>query len=197
MISAESIVKLHKDRTESWHSDSVAVTSKDFMELVETNHSFNFQLWHEEDKARREDCGFEYVYHAKRNIDGFNQRRNNMIETMDEWIFHHYSPAQNDCPVNSETPGMMIDRLSILALKAYHMQEQVDREDASAEHSATCQKKVAVIVQQRDQLKTCLAELLDDIQAKTRTFRVYHQFKMYNDPSLNPQLYRKETHEPT
>ena len=89
LIQAQAVVETQRAKTEQWHREECSVESDGFVELVEKNHSYNFKLWHEEDKARREDMGFEYIYHAKRNIDGYNQQRNNLIETMDEWIFHH------------------------------------------------------------------------------------------------------------
>lgn len=159
-------------------------------QLIEENHAFNYQLWNAEDKARRDDMGAEFVYKAKREIDGFNQQRNNRMEAIDEWFFHTLQPAApQTCPVHSETPGMIIDRLSILSLKSFHMSIQANRQDASEEHRKQCAHKLAVIRQQLEQLASCLEHLLEEVQAKTRTFRVYHQFKMYNDPSLNPQLY--------
>ncbi len=190
MINVKEIVALHSQQTERWHDQAGQVTAQGFYALAEENHLHNFNLWHEEDKARRDDCGFEYVYQAKRNIDQHNQKRNNMMEAMDTWVWQHYQPSET-APCHSETPGMIIDRLSILALKEYHMREQAERRDAEAAHIEKCQQKLTVIVAQRDQLQQCLQELLDEIQAKKRTFRVYHQFKMYNDPSLNPQLYKK------
>ena len=96
------------------------------------------------------------------------------------------------CKVNSETPGMMIDRLSILALKIYHMALQVNRSDVDETHRQTCTRKLKTLEEQRQQLTICLDNLLHDIQDKVRTFRVYHQFKMYNDPTLNPELYLKD-----
>lgn len=161
------------------------------MRLLEENHLRNFSLWHEEDVARRDDLGFEAVYKAKRNIDRFNQERNNFAEQMDQAIATELRPRESGCPRNSETPGMMIDRLSILALKEYHMHEETVRADASAEHRAKCGEKLARIRRQRDDLAACLGELLTEVAAGRRTFSVYFQFKMYNDPALNPQLYRQ------
>ena len=173
-----------------WKSTGIEYQHKQFLRLVEENHAFNFQLWHAEDKARRDDMGFEYVYKAKREIDHFNQQRNNRMEAIDEWLFTLLQPAMpTQCPVNSESPGMIIDRLSILSLKSYHMALQTDRQNASEEHRHSCSLKLATIHQQLDQLTVCLRQLLDEVQQKTRTFRVYHQFKMYNDPTLNPELY--------
>ncbi len=160
------------------------------MRLVQENHLRNFQLWHEEDVARRDDLGFERVYRAKRHIDRFNQERNNFIEEMDKAIVATLQPPTSGCPKNSETPGMMIDRLSILALKEFHMHEETVRPDAPLQHREKCGEKLARIRVQRTDLTHCVAELLADVAARRRTFSVYFQFKMYNDPSLNPQLYR-------
>jgi hypothetical protein len=183
------IADLHSALTARWHEETPAATGDGFLRLVQENHLRNFQLWHEEDIARRDDLGSERVHQAKRAIDRFNQERNNFIEEMDKALVAALQPAESGCPKNSETPGMMIDRLSILALKEYHMCEETERDDASAEHRAKCAEKLARIRLQRADLTQCLAELLDAIVARTRTFAVYYQFKMYNDPALNPQLY--------
>ena len=129
---------------------------------------------------------------AKRNIDRFNQERNNYIEEMDQAVIAAFQPPESGCPRNSETPGMMIDRMSILALKEYHMHEETLRASATAEHRGKCAEKLARIRRQLSDLTGCLDELLADVRARRRTFSVYRQFKMYNDPSLNPQLYRTQ-----
>jgi hypothetical protein len=184
------ITDLHKQSIVLWKAQGVKYQYQAFLRLVEENHAFNFKLWHAEDKARREDMGFEFVYHAKREIDTCNQQRNNRMEAMDEWLFMSLKPASpTNCPVNSESPGMIIDRLSILSLKSYHMEIQANRKEASDEHRANCAIKLEVIYQQLNQLSLCLKQLFDDVKTETRTFRVYHQFKMYNDPNLNPELY--------
>ena len=185
-----AITTLHKERIIYWKSNGLVYEYQGFLQLVEQNHAFNYQLWHAEDKARREDMGFEWVYKAKREIDHFNQQRNNRMEAMDEFLFHALKPeSPGQCPVNSESPGMIIDRLSILSLKAYHMALQTTREEVDEPHRAACRAKLEVIHQQREQLSLCLGALINDVLAKTRTFRVYHQFKMYNDPTVNPELY--------
>ena len=188
---ASDTATLQTDLTARWHHVTPAAAGEGFALLVQQNHLRNFQLWHEEDIARRDDLGFEAVYRAKRNIDRFNQERNNFIEEMDKAIVAALQPPTSGCPRNSETPGMMIDRLSILALKEYHMHEETVRTDASAEHREKCGEKLARIRVQRADLVNCLAELLADVIARRRTFSVYFQFKMYNDPALNPQLYRR------
>ncbi|MFT4176361.1 MAG: DUF4254 domain-containing protein [Luteolibacter sp.] len=184
-----AIANLQTELTALWHEQTPASAGEGFFRLVQENHLRNFQLWHEEDIARRDDIGFERIYHAKRAIDRYNQERNNFIEEMDKALVAELHPAESGCPRNSETPGMIIDRLSIMALKEFHMREETEREDASDEHKANCAAKLARLLHQRGDLIECLDELLEAVKAKTRTFAVYYQFKMYNDPTLNPQLY--------
>lgn len=187
-----TIATLQQQSILIWKNEGIHLSQTGFFALVEENHAFNYQLWHAEDRARRDDMGHELVYHAKREIDYCNQQRNNRMESMDEWLFGQLLPASHtDCPVHSETPGMMIDRLSIMSLKAYHMAQQATRENVDAKHRQTCLLKVNVIAEQQKQLLNCLEHLLQEIVNKTRTFRVYHQFKMYNDPTLNPELYQQ------
>jgi len=187
------ITALQRECIVRWKADEVALQEKGFYQLVEENHAFNYQLWHAEDRARRDDMGFEFVYLAKREIDHCNQQRNNRMEAMDEWLFKTLQPASPDqCSVNSESPGMIIDRLSILSLKSYHMALQLERTDVNEEHLKACALKLETIHQQLKQLAQCLGEFLLELQNKTRTFRVYHQFKMYNDPTLNPELYAQK-----
>lgn len=192
-FDATEIATRQTTLTGRWHQVAPAAEGEGFSRLVEENHLRNFSLWHEEDVARRDDLGSEAVHRAKRNIDRFNQERNNFAEEMDKALVAALKPRESGCPRNSETPGMIIDRLSILALKEYHMHEEAVRTDASAEHRAKCGEKLARIRRQRDDLTACLAELLADVAAGRRTFSVYFQFKMYNDPALNPQLYRQHS----
>jgi hypothetical protein len=188
-FDAQEIADLQAALTASWHDTAPAANGEGFTRLIQENHQRNFELWHEEDIARRDDLGSERVHQAKRAIDRFNQERNNFIEEMDKALVAVLKPAESGCPKNSETPGMIIDRLSILALKEYHMREEVERDDASEEHRAKCSEKLARIRLQRGDLTRSLAELVEAVIAGTRTFAVYYQFKMYNDPALNPQLY--------
>ena len=189
---AAAICALQSAKTVEWHDKPFAPSQDGFLGLVESNHHCNFELWHEEDKARRDDMGFEYVYRAKRAIDAWNQRRNNFIESMDRWLVEHVQPPLQGVPMSSETPGMMIDRLSILALKEFHMAEESVRESAPAAQREQCAAKLAVIRRQRGDLATALQALIDDCRAGRRGFSVYYQMKMYNDAALNPQLYGRE-----
>lgn len=194
LIQALAITKLHQNCIIRWKAGDISHLYQDFYRQVEENHAFNYQLWHAEDRARRDDMGYEFVYHAKREIDQCNQARNNRMEAMDAWLFNRLQPATHtQCPVNSESPGMIIDRLSILALKFYHMELQTRRQDVAEAHRTNCQNKLTIIHQQLEQLALCFDNLIDEVVAQKRTFRVYHQFKMYNDPTLNPQLYGQES----
>ena len=178
----------HRTLTADWHRTPPAVSRNGFPGLVEANHRHNFELWHEEDIARRDDLGAERVTQAKRAIDRSNQARNDVIEQIDRHLAEELAPPSDGVPFNSETPGMIIDRLSILALKHYHMDEEAERGDASEDHRSTCRNKLAIIERQTGDLALALDQLLQGVAAGTRSFRVYHQFKMYNDPTLNPEL---------
>lgn len=188
-----NIVPLQQQCIIQWKEQGIELTQTHFLQLVEENHSFNFKLWNAEDQARREDLGSEGVYHAKRAIDQYNQQRNNRMEAMDQWLFAKLKPSTDlDCPVHSETPGMMIDRLSILSLKHYHMNLQTLRKDTNDTHRQTCQNKCLIIAQQQEQLLACLQQFIQEIIANTRTFRLYYQVKMYNDPAMHPHLHQKK-----
>jgi hypothetical protein len=185
-----NVHKRQCELTAAWHvRPPVEVVADGFGGLFEANHLRNFLLWHEEDRARRDDQGPEFVYTAKRAIDRYNQERNNFIEKMDRWLVEALQPLRDGVSFNSETPGMIIDRLSILSLKEYHMEEESHRAGAPLEQREACQRKLAVIRNQQADLQQAAAELLADVVARRRSFKVYFQFKMYNDPALNPQLY--------
>lgn len=189
-ILLEEIQNLHQNAILRWHDGPVQIQNDGLLQLVEENHAFNFQLWQAEDRARREDKGHSFVYQAKRAIDHFNQQRNNRMEAVDEFLANTITlSVKESCPVHSETPGMIIDRLSILSLKSYYMTAQTTRDSADAAHRQLCTQKLLILQAQHRQLSQCLRQLLQDLVLQTRTFRRYHQLKMYNDPSLNPELY--------
>jgi hypothetical protein len=159
---------------------------------VETNHRYNSLLWAEEDLARRRDVGDAAIAANKRAIDGFNQKRNDAVEKIDEALLTRLAaitPAP-DARLSSETAGSMMDRMSIMSLKIKAMREQTLRTDASAEHIETCKGKLAKLIEQRGDLANCLDRLLAEAAAGTMYYKIYRQFKMYNDPALNPQLYK-------
>ena len=158
---------------------------------IELNHRYNNLLWDEEDLARRRDVADAEIAANKRAIDGYNQKRNDAIERIDEVLLSALQSAQRQPggPLNSETAGSMVDRLSILALKIFHMGLQAARDDAGSEHVARCTEKLARLREQRADLAGCLNDLLAACHAGTRHYKVYRQFKMYNDATLNPWLY--------
>ena len=158
---------------------------------IEANHRCNTLLWDEEDLARRRDVPDAAIAANKRAIDGYNQRRNDATERVDEMLLARLSAValRPDAWHNSETAGAMIDRLSILALKSFHMDLQTRRTDASAEHIAACRDKLARLAAQREDLARCYDMLLASAAEGRAFWRIYRQFKMYNDPDLNPYLY--------
>jgi hypothetical protein len=157
---------------------------------IDLNHRYNCLLWREEDKARRLDVAASEIAASKRLIDGFNQKRNDAVESIDEAILTALSQVRPgpDARLSSETAGAMIDRLSILSLKIHHMRAQTMREDAGAEHVEACDAKLLRLVVQRHDLCNCFDELMSEARLGRAFFKVYRQFKMYNDPALNPWL---------
>ena len=147
--------------------------------------------WHLEDIIRDPAIDPVKALEIKRWIDRSNQERTDMVAYIDSWYLDKYKDVRTapDAKVNTETPAWAIDRLSILALKIYHMQIEASRNDASAEHLGKCQEKLSVLLQQRKDLTQGITELLEDIASGAKYMKVYKQMKMYNDPSLNPVLY--------
>jgi hypothetical protein len=193
MIDVKQVIDLHRSTVVLWHSQPIANAFDGFLSLVCQQHSFNFLLWHEEDIARSPDVSDAKIAAVKRAIDGYNQRRNDGIEKLDDWIIEQLHGqsivALPEARLNTETPGSAIDRLSILALRLYHMDEQASRADASVEHRAKARSRVEILVRQHHDLAQALGELLADIFAGRKRLELYRQFKMYNDPALNPYLY--------
>ena len=149
--------------------------------------------WHFEDIIRDPHIDPLDALSLKRRIDRSNQDRTDTVEQIDSWFRQHYSDVQPlpEARLNTESPAWAIDRLSILALKIYHMREQAERTDATAEHRQKCADRLAVLEQQQRDLSEAIGQLLDDIAAGRIYMKVYRQMKMYNDPSTNPVLYKK------
>ena len=149
--------------------------------------------WHYEDIIRDPHIDPVEALALKRRIDRSNQDRTDLVEEIDSWFRQYYSKVvpQPDARLNTESPAWAVDRLSILALKIYHMQEQVDRKDADAEHIAKCKAKLAVLLEQQKDLSLAIDQLLDDIAEGKKYMKVYRQMKMYNDPDTNHILYKK------
>ena len=149
--------------------------------------------WHCEDIIRDPHIDPIEALNLKRRIDRSNQDRTDLVEEIDSYFRHKYSEVKPlpEARLNTESPAWAIDRLSILALKIYHMREQVERDDADNEHRAKCAAKLDVLLEQQKDLGLAIDQLLEDIEAGRKYMKVYRQMKMYNDPSTNPILYKK------
>lgn len=150
--------------------------------------------WHLEDIIRDPLIDPVKALQIKRRIDKSNQDRTDLVELIDSYFLDKYKSVQvkANAKINTESPAWAIDRLSILALKIYHMREEAEREDADEKHRELCQKKLDVLEEQCRDLSTAISELLNDIESGDKFMKVYKQMKMYNDPSLNPVLYGKK-----
>jgi Protein of unknown function (DUF4254) len=151
--------------------------------------------WHLEDIIRTPGIDPEAGMDIKREIDKSNQARTDTVEQMDDFFLHEFENAtpKSTARINSETPAWLLDRMSILALKIYHMNEQTRRKDVSAEHIRKCSAKLEILSEQREDMRRAFDELIADIKNGDRQFKVYRQVKMYNDSSLNPALYSQKT----
>lgn len=149
--------------------------------------------WHLEDIIRDPQIDPAKALLIKRRIDRSNQERTDLVEQIDSWLRDKYKDVEvkPGARINTESPAWAIDRLSILALKIYHMKEQAERTDADAAHREKCGAKLDVLLQQQEDLGTAIDQLLEDIEAGTKYMKVYRQMKMYNDPATNPVLYKK------
>lgn len=149
--------------------------------------------WHYEDIIRDPNIDPIEALSLKRRIDKSNQDRTDLVEEIDSYFRQYYSHVKPlpDAHLNTESPAWAVDRLSILALKIYHMKEQVERQDVEAEHIAKCQAKLSVLLEQQKDLSLAIDQLLEDIEAGRKYMKVYRQMKMYNDPATNPILYKK------
>ena len=193
-IDVRTLTALQNETVARWHEQTIDNPFEGLPATVCQQHSFNFQLWHEEDIARSPDVSDSEIARVKRSIDRFNQQRNDWIEKIDDEItamLHRNDITADDgAPLNTETPGSVFDRLSILALRIFHLRQQLEREDVDQTHFETVEQKIAVCLMQQADLETSLQNLLNDIFAGRKRHRTYRQFKMYNDPTLNPYLYQ-------
>jgi hypothetical protein len=194
LISQEHLCRLHDEALADWYRSKPEAVEpgQDLDSLVLAQHFCNFSLWNHEDEARRRDVADSYIAETKRAIDKWNQRRNDLIERLDLHLLAQLGePDTTRARQNSETAGSMVDRCSILSLKIHHMAINAARKDDPA-LAAECGQKLAVLKVQRADLARCLAELLEDFRAGTRYFKLYRQYKAYNDPRLNPALYGRK-----
>ena len=189
MLDAEALIQLHDRYNQAaHHAGPDPPTHSALEELALRQHRANFELWHEEDKARTPHAPPGLIVNVKHNIDRLNQQRNDLVEQVDVLLFTA-TPQSETAPLHSETPGLIIDRLSILSLKIFHTADEVGRLEANAAHRIRNRDRLDVLIRQRTDLVQCLNELWQQIVAGSRRFKLYRQMKMYNDPELNPVLY--------
>jgi hypothetical protein len=180
--------------TKRWHVEPPSVPSlpDGLQSKVVQQHLANFQLWHAEDSARAPEATDQDLASIKRFIDQTNQRRNDLAEQCDALLLAEL--AQKNLPnpqseIHSESPGLMIDRLSILSLKLFHTEEEIARTDAATAHKVRNQERLRLLTEQRSDLAGALGRLWEQVLQGQRRFKIYRQLKMYNDPTLNPAVY--------
>lgn len=191
MFSATEIAHLQDAATAEWHVHPSAPSGGDLTGLVMRQHHANFDLWHEEDAARSPDAPDSTIANVKHAIDRLNQLRNDLVEQIDLALLDLAGTQNESAPLHSETPGLIVDRLSILALKIYHTAEEAHRPSATEQHRTRNLERLYILEHQRDDLANCLDVLWQQVLQGERRFRLYRQMKMYNDPELNPVLYSR------
>lgn len=198
MIFAEKCNEIFDRSTSDYHlvDDVDAIFANPYAEgtvehILYAKNNIDAVQWHLEDIVRDPDIDPVKALEIKRRIDRSNQERTDLVEDLDTYFLKVYSEIQpdSDATINTESPAWAIDRLSILALKIYHMEIEVARKDASPEHIARCRAKLNVLLEQRKDLTEAINTLLADIRAGRKYMKVYRQMKMYNDPETNPVLY--------
>ena len=163
--------------------------------LLYTKNWIDTVQWHLEDIIRNPNIDPVLALQIKRRIDKSNQERTDKVERIDSYFSEKYKyiTTAANATINTESPAWAIDRLSILMLKIYHMQQEVGRKDATTEHTNACQEKLSILLEQQKDLSTAIDELLQEIEQGKKYMKVYKQMKMYNDPTLNPILYAKHS----
>lgn len=199
MLSAEECYAVFQRSIEDYHlKDDVNAAIQNpyppgsFESLLYLKNWIDTVQWHLEDIVRDPAIDPTEGLGVKRRIDRSNQERTDTVEKLDDFFLNAFREVRYNegAPINSETPAWLLDRMSILLLKIYHMKEQTGRKDVTAEHIVRCAGKLSVLMEQREDMRQAFDELLRDIGSGTRRFKVYRQMKMYNDASLNPTLYK-------
>jgi len=194
-LNGARILDWYDQWTSSWHLQPyLSETAESIHAAIKDLHQANFELWHQEDKARDTKAGDAAVAGAKRAIDRINQQRNDQIEICDTLLLQELAGETLPHPqaeLHSETPGQMLDRLSILSLKRFHTLEEIERADAPAGHRKRNLERLAILNAQRSDLALCLERVWHRVLGGELRFQVYRQLKMYNDPELNPALYQR------
>jgi hypothetical protein len=198
MLKATDCYKIFQQSIDDYHRvDDVNAKLKNpykaesFESLLYEKNWIDTVQWHLEDIIRPPDINPVEGMEIKRRIDKSNQKRTDIVEKVDDHFLAYFkgiTPKQG-ARINSETPAWLLDRMSILMLKIYHMKEQTERKDSSDEHIRKCQAKLQVLMEQKNDMQLAFDEMIEDINAGVRKFKVYRQMKMYNDASLNPALY--------
>ena len=201
MLNANQCYGAFQQSIDDYHvSDHVDTAVKNpypagsFEHLLYAKNWIDTVQWHLEDIIRLPEINPTEALQIKRRIDKSNQERTDMVEKMDDYFleqFRNITP-KSTAKINSETPAWLLDRMSILLLKIYHMKEQTEREDASSDHIAKCKLKLDVLMEQRTDMQLAFDQLMEDIKSGDRKMKVYRQMKMYNDASLNPMLYKQK-----
>ena len=189
LLDAQAETLRFAEHTALWHIAEQDVSEDDLLLRL---HRSNFELWHLEDESRDTEATDAVIAKVKRSIDKTNQRRNDLVEKVDDALMVALATAglpNLQSPLHSETPGMILDRLSILSLKIFHTNEETQRKDASELHRERNHQRLIILQEQSSALTGCLAELWQQVVRGERRFQLYRQMKMYNDPTLNPVLY--------
>src|ERR1700761_5524791 len=196
LFNSSEVTSLQDRCTVAWHHEvpEAAPSVPSLEAALKEQHLANFQLWHAEDAARTPGATDQELARIKRFIDTANQRRNDLTEQCDllllELLGQEGLPTAG-AELHSESPGLMLDRLSILSLKIFHTREEIDRPGAPAGHRERNQERLRILLEQRDDLAASLDRLWQQILEGRRSFKLYRQLKMYNDPALNPAVYGK------
>src|SRR5271170_6259264 len=193
-LNSLQVTGLQDRCTAVWHHDAPAVSPSltGFERTVAEQHLANFELWHAEDMARAPEASDHELARIKRFIDHANQRRNDLAEQCDVFLLKFLGRQNLPAPgaeLHSESPGLILDRLSILSLKLFHTREEIDRPGAPPGHAARNVERLRILAEQRDDLAAALDRLWQQILNGERSFKLYRQLKMYNDPALNPAVY--------